>query len=165
MRGNIKLQALAVALALLLAAPAAAETAHHDDLVRLVKIMGGEQTSEFMMQAMQQQLAALMGMAAPEKQQAIITVIDEEITREQGPFLSEVVNEVAAVWGQFLTQAEVLELIEIYQQPVMSKAVRLLPAVMQESQLRGAKLGKAMMMRVMPRIERRLKKEHGIDLK
>lgn len=165
MRGKLRLLAVAVGIVLLLAAPATAETAHHDDLVRLGKMMGGDKTTDFMMQSLQQQLTMVASMAAPDKRQGISTVIKEELDRERTWFLGEVESLVADIWGQFLTQAEVLELIEIYQQPVMTKTVRLLPAVMQESQVLGTKLGKTMIKRMMPRIEARLKNEYGIDLK
>jgi hypothetical protein len=154
-------------LATLAPAPRAAlaASASQEDLVRLAEVSGGTQMAAEMFGLMQQQMVVTLRKQHPDLPDYVFTTVQEEFQREQGAFVRAVAVAVGQVWGRYLSAGEVREMIELYQRPVMRKAVGLIPQVMRDSQQVGAKVGMDMAGRVLPRILQRLKDEHGLDLR
>lgn len=144
---------------------ARAAAASQQDLALLAELSGGTRMASEVFALMQRQMVTTLRKRHPDLPDYVFTTVQEEFQREEGAFAQAVALGVGQVWGRYLSAEEVREMIELYRRPVMRKAVGLIPQVMRDSQELGARIGTDMAGRVLPRVFRRLKDEHGLDLR
>lgn len=144
------LSACALAFALTLARPAAAEpppapkmTAKLADVKRLLELTGAAQLGQQVMQQLIPSFKAQMP-NVPER-------FWQDFMKEANP--NELVDQVALIYDKHLTHDEVKAIIKFYETPAGKKLVSVLPQVTQESMVVGQNWGRALGERIARKLQ------------
>lgn len=146
-----------------LAAPAAAQDSKIEKAREIFRVMQAETIVDQMVEAAFRQVGPMMQQSHPELPPAALTIVREEIAASLRQGMPELVEQMAGVYEQVFTEAELDGMLDFYRSPVGQSLLDKMPQVMSRSMQFSQQWAIGMFKGLPQRVEQRLRAE-GYEL-
>jgi uncharacterized protein len=133
------------------------------DIERLLEMTGALSVGKQMAGAVAAQFAQALKNARPDIPQRVIDVLPQEVEAVFGANINSFKATMIPLYDKYFTGAEIKEMIRFYSTDLGQKAIRVMPALMQEGMAAGQKWGESLGPQIHERVRARFKKE-GIQI-